>query len=177
MNGSWYPWSLGGDGNTAQQYVAAWRRLHGIFQREGATNVQWVWSPNIIDASAADFTPMYPGDDYVDWVALDGYNWATRNPWKSFTELYQRSYDAITALTDRPLMIAEWGSTEQGGDKGAWLRSALTSEIPNAFPRIKAVVYFNQQYDGEDWRITTSEGARRGYADGIATPVYRESWP
>jgi hypothetical protein len=176
MNGPWYPWSVDGNGNTAQQYIEAWRRLRGIFQREGATNVQWVWSPNIIDGSAPDFAPMYPGDADVDWVALDGYNWATRNPWQSFTQIFQPSYDRITALTNKPLMIAEWGSTEQGGEKGAWLRSALTSEIPSRFPRIKAVVYFNQDYR-EDWRITSSEAARRGYADGITGPQYRDAWP
>jgi hypothetical protein len=176
MNGPWYPWSVGVNGNTAPQYVAAWQRLRGIFQQEGATNVQWVWSPNIIDYGVPDFTPMYPGDAYVDWVGLDGYNWATLNPWRSFTQLFQPSYTVLTALTNKPLMIAEWGSTEQGGDKGAWLRSALATEIPTTFPRIKAVLYFNQNYQ-EDWRIESSENARRGFADGAASSVYRSSWP
>jgi hypothetical protein len=176
MNGPWFAWGLGTNGNTAPQFVSAWRRLHGIFQQEGATNVQWVWCPNIIEGNSPDFRPMYPGDAYVDWVALDGYNWATLYSWRTFTQVFQYSYTCITALTQKPLMIAEWGSTEQGGDKGAWLRSALTTEIPASFPRIKAVVYFNQNYE-EDWRITSSENARRGYADGIASPIYRSTWP
>jgi hypothetical protein len=177
MNLTNYRWSVGVHGNTAQQYVEAWRRLRDIFRQEGATNVQWVWSPNIRGNGVPDFTPMFPGDADVDWVALDGYNWSTPVPWLSFTQLFRDSYNAITALSSRWLMIAEWGSAEQGGDKGAWLRSALQTEIPSSFPRIKAVVYFNQQYDGKDWRIESSENARRGYADGVASPIYRSSWP
>jgi hypothetical protein len=175
MNLPWYAWSVTSS-QSSQQFIDAWRRLRGIFQQEGATNVQWVWCPNIIDYGVADFTPMYPGDDYVDWVALDGYNWSPRYSWRSFTQLFQSSYATITRISNKPLMIAEWGSTEQGGDKGAWLRSALTTEIPTSFPRIKALVYFNQNYQ-EDWRIESSENARRGYADGIAGPLYRSSWP
>ncbi len=45
MNGTWYPWAGGINGNTAAQYVAAWRHVHDIFAAAGATNVRWVWSP------------------------------------------------------------------------------------------------------------------------------------
>ena len=176
MNFPGYPWSVGVQGNTPEQYVAAWQRLREIFWQEGADNVQFVWGPNIIGGAARDFTAMFPGEKYVDWIALDGYNWATLNPWRSFTELFRDSYATITALSSKPLMIAEWGSTEAGGDKGAWLRSALTTEIPTSFPRIRAVVYFNQNYQ-EDWRIETSPGAKAGYAAGVASPLYRSTWP
>jgi hypothetical protein len=176
MNATWYPWGVG-RGGSAAEYVAAFRHIEAVFAARGATNVQFVWSPNIARYGGADFAAMYPGDGAVDWLALDGYNWSTRNPWQTFTQLFQDSYRAITGLSQKPLMIAEWGSTEQGGDKGAWLRSALQTEIPTAFPRVKAVVYFNQTYDGADWRIESSAAARQGYASGIASPAYRSSWP
>src|SRR5262249_53059913 len=48
MNANWYPWCASVNGNTAAEYVAAWRRVVGIFRAEGATNVRFVWSPNIL---------------------------------------------------------------------------------------------------------------------------------
>jgi hypothetical protein len=44
MNGSWYPWAGTTNGNSAHDYVRAWRRLHEIFARVRAANVRWVWS-------------------------------------------------------------------------------------------------------------------------------------
>jgi hypothetical protein len=34
MNGNWYPWGAGVNGNTPQDYVAAWRHLHDLFVAE-----------------------------------------------------------------------------------------------------------------------------------------------
>jgi len=35
MNGDWYPWSKGSYGNTAADYVTAWRHIHAIFATRG----------------------------------------------------------------------------------------------------------------------------------------------
>jgi len=47
MNGNWYPWSEGVNGNAAGQYVPAYRRVVTLFRSVGVTNVTWVWSPNV----------------------------------------------------------------------------------------------------------------------------------
>ena len=69
MNGDWYGWS----GQPAA-YVAAWRHVVSVFRGEGAANVKWVWSPNV-DNGDYPFARYFPGDSWVDYVALDGYNW------------------------------------------------------------------------------------------------------
>jgi glycosyl hydrolase family 26 len=74
MNGTWFPWSPGFNGNTAQEFRGAWKRIHGIFAQEGATNVRWVCSPYINCSGCSSFSSVCPGNTYVDWVALDGYN-------------------------------------------------------------------------------------------------------
>ena len=80
MNGNWFPWSEGVNGNQPGEYVAAWRHVHDIFTQVGATNATWVWCPNVDPASKLhDLASLYPGDAYVDWTGLDGYNWGT-NP-------------------------------------------------------------------------------------------------
>ena len=175
MNGSWYPWSEGVNGNTAGQYVAAWRHVHNIFTSVGATNVTWVWSPNAIYPGSTPLTGLYPGDPYVDWVAIDGYNWGT-NPgrpdvWKSFAQVFTPTYDALGALApSKPVMLAELGSTEHGGSKAAWIADVL-AQIPANFPRIGAVVWFNWNTDA-DWSIESSPSAQAAFATGIASSVF-----
>src|SRR5205823_6909101 len=107
--------------NTTASYIAMWRHVHDVFVEEGATNVRWVWSPNVDYPGATPFEAMYPGDDYVDWVALDGYNWGGSNgytPWRSFTGVFGASYFRLARLTTKPLMIAEVGCVEVGAPLG-----------------------------------------------------------
>ena len=47
MNGDWYPWCEKVNGNQPGDYVKAWRHVHDVFRPRGATNVIWVWSPNV----------------------------------------------------------------------------------------------------------------------------------
>ena len=61
MNGDWFTWSEGVDGNTAGQFVAAWRHVHRVFDSVGASNVTWVWSPIIEYSEHTPLAEMYPG--------------------------------------------------------------------------------------------------------------------
>jgi len=186
MNGDWYPWGVGVNGNTPQQYVAAWRHLRDIFAAVHATNVQWVWSPNVVIDNDLPLESLYPGDTYVDWVGLDTFNrwiWG----WKSFSAIFTPTYQRILALTSRkPLMIAEVGCSENDGNlpgvsKAQWITDALTNEIPHAFPRVRAFVWFNEnktgkEVDGDDWRIESSPAAAHAFAAGVSLPVYAGYW-
>jgi hypothetical protein len=180
MNGNWFPWAEGVNGNTPGQYVAAWRHVHDIFNAVGVTNVSWVWCPFVDPGGSAlgNLGALYPGDGYVDWTGLDGYNWGT-NPaaprgWRSFDQLFADSYAQITekVAPSKPLMIAEVGSSEQGGDKAAWIRDAL-SRVPAAYPQVRALLWFDKFDDGMDWPIETSSAATGAFAEGIGQPVYR----
>ncbi|HLZ70058.1 MAG TPA: glycosyl hydrolase [Dehalococcoidia bacterium] len=164
MNGTWYPqWS----GNSGA-YIAAWRHIHDLFVQNGATNVQWVWAPNIWYqvSLATDGRPYYPGDGYVDWVALDGYN-NTANSWQSFTTLFGYAYNQLTAMTSKPIMIAETSSGEatpeqaaQNYSKARWIASALCCEVPFTFPRIRAIIWMNDNLTAAegccDWSVESS---------------------
>ncbi|HET8815126.1 MAG TPA: glycosyl hydrolase [Solirubrobacterales bacterium] len=179
MNGDWFSWSEGVNGNASGEYVAAWRHVHDIFTAVGATNVSWVWCPFIDPAGTLqDLAPLYPGDAYVDWTGLDGYNWGT-NPtsprgWKSFDQLFRRSYDQIVEniAPSKPMMLGEVGSSEHGGSKGAWIRDAL-ARVPAEYPRIRALLWFDKFDDNMDWPIETSAPATTAFAEGIQQSVYR----
>jgi hypothetical protein len=179
MNGNWFPWSEGVNGNQSGEFVAAWRHVHDIFTAVGAKNVTWVWCPNVDPGNklANSLASDYPGDEYVDWTGLDGYNWGpSKGGWTSFSHLYDSTYHAITdsIAPSKPLLIGEMGSTEKGGSKAGWISEAL-AEIPTAFPKIRAMLWFDTFDDGMDWPIETSASATSAFATGVQAPAYRSN--
>ncbi len=168
MNGNWYPWGGTVNGNTPRDYVRAWRRIWTIFEREGATNVKWVWSPHAEDVPAGRrnaFERYYPGRRYVDVLALDGYNWGAEFPqnggWRSFDEIFAAPYDRLAALGPQPIWIAETASAPEGGDKAAWVRRMFAST--SRYPRLRAIVWFHVDKE-RDWRATSPAGVEAAFA-------------
>lgn len=154
---------------TSEDYVAAWRHIVERFEARGATNVSWVW---ILTAasyknSTVGVEAAYPGDDVIDWIGVDGYNGYLciqgRN-WRTFKTVFKDFY-AWAEQRDKPLMVAEWGVTEdpqQPGRKGEWYKE--TAEALSDLPRFKALVYFNSAPACENW-IDTSESALAGFQE------------
>jgi hypothetical protein len=173
----WF-WEMDGNkkrewAGTPADYVAAWRRIVDIFRSEGATNVEWVWCPNASAFNDGEAQPFYPGDEYVDWVCADGYNWApgrVGDEWRSFRDIFSGFY-AWASLKNKKIMVGEFGVQERSGDeKARWVEDAKTT-IKTEFPRIKAVVYFNT--DGDyDWRMNTSASAYRAFKDMARDPWF-----
>jgi hypothetical protein len=178
MNGDWYPWGRGVEGNNSYRYRAVWRRLVGIFRNRGADNVQWVWTPNVNTGGELPFRDLYPGDRWVDWVGFDGFNWALRGEWNSFTDIVDNSYEEMAELTSRPMIVSETGSSENGGDKAAWVASALGAEMAK-LSRIRAVVWFNEEFeditgegDALDARVNSSSDSLRAFRAAISSPAF-----
>ena len=100
---------------------------------------------------------FYPGDEYVDWICANGYNWDPArqgDEWRSFEWVFQDFYD-WAAGRGKPLMIGEFGVQERKpGEKAEWLRDAADA-LKTKFPDIKAIVYFNVKKH-HDWRIGTA---------------------
>ena len=138
MNGD-EAWS----GNNATLYVSAYRHIHDLFVAAGANNVVWAWCPNVTDTHGGNRTTMdyYPGDAYVDWTGVDGYNWGTKNGgWQTFHQVFRNIYPLLAAKR-KPIMIGEMASAEAGGDKGKWideiiptLRTSLETEVALSRP-------------------------------------------
>jgi len=175
MNGTWFPWGAQAAQNPAA-YIAAWRHFHDLTERVGATNITWVWCPNLEYNGSTPYEQLYPGDAYVDWTCLDGYNMGTSTT--SFASLYTQSYNHLLRIAPtKPIMIGETGSEEYAaGVKASWITDLLTTQLPNAFPQVKAFVWFNWRiYENGtwwDWPIESSAGAQAAFAAGIASPYY-----
>jgi hypothetical protein len=161
MNGDWYSWGV--NGNSPSDYVAAWRHLVRIFREEKATNVRWVWAPN-----TGTFGSFFPGDKFVDYIGLDGYNFGAKyGQWESFEQVFDSSYRSITHLSRRPLLITEFSANTRGGDKAAWIRHAFSSGVIARYPRMKALIWFDRDQGGIDWRVDSSGATLDAFRNAI----------
>ncbi len=185
MNGDWqFPWSVQLNGNQPADYIKMWQHIHDIFKQVGATNVTWVWCPNISSKTTVPMASLYPGDAYVDWTCLDGYN--KESQWMSFNSLLTgsgvswlyNSYEEILKVAPtKPIMIAETASLEAGdggAKKAAWITEALLTQLPTQFPMVKAINWFNSD-DGNPsltFPIESSQASVDAFRAGIGSSNY-----
>lgn len=175
FNGNWFTWSGDADG-----FKAAWRRAYDIFKQVGTDNVEWIWSPNIVscpDEPANDMHLYYPGDRYVDWVGVDGYNFGDNHDqwhrWQTFAEVFDEVLDDFAKrYAGKPVMISEFGCAPGDPDKRArWIREAFANLRRRH--QVRAAIWFNYDKRREhepDWRIEATPGALRAFNETFATP-------
>jgi len=175
MNGGWYAWGR------QPMFKQAWQRFHDLVAGQGATNVTWTWVVNSIWFDPeSNPAPYYPGDAYVDWTALDSYNWG-RNPaqpdkWLTPDQTISPTLKIIReAAPTKPVMIAENASSEYGGNKTDYIREMLTTYLPH-HPEIGAYLWFNWNFPkGEkraDWPIESSAPAQQEFRKAVQSSLF-----
>jgi hypothetical protein len=157
-----YPWGPQ-NGNRPDDFIAAWKHVHLIFQKMNATNVMWVWSPHI---SMPWFEYYYPGPEWVDWIGTGVLNYGDVAPWSrwwTFHQILEKAYPTLKAL-NKPIMITEFGTLTSGGDAAQWYRGAF-HDLHEKYGAVRAVIFFNQTHDVTlstqplDWSPLQSAGA------------------
>jgi beta-mannanase/glucose/arabinose dehydrogenase len=168
---SWYPWQGDPEG-----YIAAYRHIVALFRQEGVKNVQFLWSAMWLNQWASQY---YPGEDVVDLVGTTVLNygiapktdWAK---WQTFDELFSDEYQAALQW-DKPIMIAELASAEQGGDKAAWLRDCFTA-LKSRYPLVQGVLLLEVQSDSTwpviNWSVASSPESLAAFKQAINDPYF-----
>jgi len=184
MNGNWYPWCGTVNGNTPAEFVKAWRHIHDIFEEEGATNVTWVWSINHVsvpDNKKNAYAAYYPGDEYVDWTSISGFNWGTTSnysSWQSFTYRYESPLKYLKKVK-KPIIISEFASVEEGGRKSAWIKDAY--KRIRALSKVRGVVYYDSiersKTSTQDWRVNSSKTSLAAFKVAIASDYFYSGAP
>jgi hypothetical protein len=173
----WF-WEMDGNkksqfAGTPAQYIAAWQHIVTVFRQQGAGNVRWVWCPNASAFNDGTAQQFYPGDDFVDWIAADGYNWAPGRPgdvYRPFKGIFEGFY-GWASLKKKPIMVAETGVQERNpGDKAQWISDASLA-IKEDFPQLRALVYFDSNQD-YDWTLTTSASALEAFKQMANDPWF-----
>jgi beta-mannanase len=168
MNGDWYPWAEGVNGNGPGDYVAAWHHVRGVVTGAGASNVSWVWSPNVPYTGSVPLPGLYPGAGAVDVVGLDGYNFGTSQSWSSWVRpdvLFGPGLAQLRQLAPGvPVVISETASSELGGSKADWVRSLFSYLAVQ--PDVTAVVWFHFQKE-TDWRLDSSSASAAAVREAL----------
>jgi hypothetical protein len=161
MNGDWgYQWQ-------DLDFVAMWNHVRGRFDAQNVTNAVWVWSPNVVAPHYLPLEDVYPGDDKVDVVGLDGYNWGTTQSWSGwqlFASVFDASIVEMRALVDpsKPFWITETASTEIGGDKAAWITDMFAEIVRYG---LAGFIWFDADKE-TDWRVDSSAAALAAFKAG-----------
>lgn len=176
MNGAWFSWGRSPD------FVPAWKHFHDVVVAQGATNVTWTWITNAIWSDPeSNPTQYYPGNEYVDWVGIDSYNWglnpAQPDKWRNPDQTITPTLDIVNKLTGgkKPVAIVEEASSEYGGNKADWIREMLATYLPH-HPEIQAYLWFNRNTERneahKDWMIETSVTAQQSFRKAIQSGIY-----
>jgi hypothetical protein len=162
FNGWWYPW--GTTSTTAAQFVAAWQLIHRLFAAAQATNVIWIWNPNVISAEPQlPLDAWYPGDSYVDWVGITGYFGSTGPD--TFDGVYGPTMQEIRGFTSKPFLIAE--TSVQTGPDSTTAAQSLVSGVSQQSD-VLGFIWFDYDKSGVDWRLETRPAVQQAIAAGLA---------
>jgi mannan endo-1,4-beta-mannosidase len=181
MNGDWFPWAENANGNQPDDYILAWRHVHDIFAQVGATNATWVWCPYV--NSKPELGPLaryYPGDEYVDWTSLDGFNWANNGvnpqPWTSFDKIFGPSYRTIVnkLAPGKPMLLGEMASGGGGRAKAAWIDD-MFKQLRDKYRRIRGLIWFEQIDRGVQWPLETAPAVTRAFSRGIRSQAFKDN--
>jgi Glycosyl hydrolase family 26 len=166
MDGNWFPWDDYANGNHPGQFVQAWRHVHRIFERAGATNVKWVWSPAFARSAA-----QFPGAAYVNVLATTCQNGGRplfARGWQSFAQGCGKAIGRLHGFEpDLPIQLAETATAEKGGSKARWIRDMWAYVA--ARPYVTSMIWFNLVKE-TNWRIDSSPSAERAFAAGARSP-------
>jgi len=184
----------GDEEGSHQEYVAMWRHAHGVIEAainesDGAGDVVWVmnYQGHVGGENLQAVDAYYPGNDYVDWLSYNPYNWAGCHDgadWRSFYDVASPMYRYLTTEplflnpdgSPKPILIGETASNEDPDDpnrKAEWIRDLAATLEGGRLPQIKAVVYFNQAAPAFcDRYWDTSEASAAAFAELATDPFF-----
>lgn len=174
FNGDWSTWSYNASAGglvPASLYVQAFKYVHDKVMAAGGFNAYWIWSPNVTNGgmNTQSIESYYPGDNYVDIIGMDGYNWGTSQSWtswQSFESVFGACYDQLVASHPNKLIgVTETGCSSTGGDKAAWITDMFNG-FTTRFPKLKFFTWFNINKE-TDWRFTSDQASINALEAGL----------
>jgi mannan endo-1,4-beta-mannosidase len=163
-----------------EKYRAMFRHVVEVFRAQQGNNVHWVFCPNADSIPIEPWNQIasyYPGNDVVDIVGLDGYNWGTTqtraangwdSEWRSFESIFAAPLQELKQVASgKPVAVFETSSASEGGNKEEWILAALDSAKSLGFT---ALLWFELNKE-VDWRLETNVSvAVRSAIDRASAP-------
>jgi mannan endo-1,4-beta-mannosidase len=104
-NGTWYPWGI--QAVTPQLWVSTYQHVCQVIRAAAGGHAKMVWCPN--NADVGPVAPYWPGAEYVDIAAFDGYLNQSDSS-QTYASFVKQTPDQIRALGwTQPIWNAETG--------------------------------------------------------------------
>jgi hypothetical protein len=144
MNGDWFAWAAGG---VEADYIAAYRRVVGVFRR-ASLRFTFAWRPN---ARRLNSSPeaAYPGDDVVDTIGFDIYDTPSEaslaEAWKDRVEgpFGLRWLEDFAARHHKPMHLGEWGVGLLGARDNPFFKEKMSEWLRAHARSIAFHLYFD----------------------------------
>jgi beta-mannanase len=174
MNGDWYGYS-----GKPSAYVAVWRHVHDVFVRAGATNVTWVWCPNL---TPSNWDAYYPGAKYVNVVGVDGYS-NTAYDWETFKQMFGGFFAHFAAFAPgKPQLVVETATDSGAGGPEAGVGSAASyisgmqsylQDVAGPKYNVIGVCWFDTNTNtGYNWRLDQTQAAWQAWVAMARDPYF-----
>lgn len=166
MNGNWYGWH---DSNSPAEAVAFWQDIYRIYQEEGATNVVFVWSPNVLptllshfngDAWKHEISPFWPGIKTVHAIGLDVYADSGLGLIAPEYMIGPNLSEAIALAPELPIMLAEVGGDPSFIENAGKYMATHTPHFLGVYPFLWG-----------DWNLVNDPGRAQA-----VQRLFRSSW-
>jgi len=181
MNGNWFPWSPSCSWSceqtgqsirqTSDSFVNMWQHVVNVLENVGihnATRLQMVWSVNNINFQDP-LTKFYPGDTYVDWIGVDGYNFGDTLPshgWEPAATVFKDVfYNGRKVSSQKPLAVTEFGtvtSPKETTDKVKWIDDSF--KIFND-QKVGMILCYNVDAGKTDFAVFDGANGDETYSD------------
>ena len=175
------PESSGTSYGTQADFIAAWRHWVDVFREEGAVNARYMWIMTdyaffVSSSDRRQAIKWFPGDNWIDGMAIDAYNWSTcrpniYNPWRTLEYIIEPFRKFGLQHPTKQLWLTEWGSWEDpavSGRKGQWFDQARALFARSSHQQFAGISYFNSPHPSSsfpdcDWWIDTSTSSLNAF--------------
>jgi hypothetical protein len=142
MNGDWMPWGVTSVNLAA--YKKGYRLYASIVRRE-FPEARLTWSPNGGNHTDVSIDDLWPGDDVVDVIGPDIYDFdqdaTTASSWAGESTAWQsphtpsglEAWRKYAFRRDRPMALPEWGLA--AGDDPEWIRRVHSAMAEHSAPQ------------------------------------------
>lgn len=174
-----------GSGQTAKDYAAFYRHVVDVLRSNGVTNAVMVMNYTGIQkwGKMSWFEDLYPGNDVVDWIAQDPYNFGKPPVWLTdMSGMVNRTDNASSwpgfynwaakKYPSKPQMLAEFGVHEDPAYPSHKADFWRTAEAQlKTLPQLKALVYWDSNNFGKvgTTRIDSKSTSLTAFQDFVKT--------
>lgn len=151
MNGGWFWWGKGSC--TPEEYKKFYRLTRKTIEEDGLKRyIVWSWSPNLDgkDDTAEKFMMRYPGDDCVDMMGIDIYEFDNND--QNYSETTKAELKVLTTCAREHKKIAAF--TETGcrgvGNKTTWFTDIILPILREYKGQLSYVLFWRNDYVNPD---------------------------